>query len=149
MAGFEWKYNVGGGEPLILSIFAKNTETLTKGDIGQADTGEVDLAVTSDASLIGEIVGASDPADEKSSGVITAVNSTTKIKVIASPDAVYEVTDANARNMGDTLDISRATGAQGVAASANTEFVVVETSLSTEKTRVMIVGDSHYLAKAL
>ncbi len=146
MAGFEWKYNVSGGRPLIHTIFAKNTETLTKGDIGNADTGEVDLAVTGDNDLIGIILGAFDPADELA-GVITSVDSTTRIKVQNNPDAVYAVTDANARNMGALLDITGATGAQGVTTASGNEFVVVETSLASELTRVMIAVSANYLLR--
>ncbi len=147
MAGFEWKYNVYSGKrPLILTIIAKNTETLTKGDIGNADTGEVDLAASGDNDLIGVINGAFDPADEVA-GVVTAVNSVTRIKVTANPDAVYEATDANARNMGALLDLSGTTGAQGLTTASGNEFVVVETSLASEKTRVMIAVSANYLLR--
>lgn len=146
MAGFEWKYNVSGGRPLLLTIFVKSTATLTKGDMANADTGEVDLAAQNDNDLIGAIQGALDPADEVA-GVITGVNSVTRIKVIANPDAVYEVTDANARNMGALLDVTGSTGAQGVQAASGNEFVNVETTLATEKSRLMITVSANYLLR--
>ena len=152
--GFIWRYNVYGGRPLNLPFLAKDTETLTKGDIGNIESGEVDLAVTSDASLAGIIQGAANPRDEKNSagvptpGVVSATDSTTLITVSVSPDAVYGIKDNNARLAGALLDISGATGAQTVAASSNTEFVVVERKRQdSDETRVMILPDSHYLVK--
>lgn len=155
MAGFAWRYNLSGGRPLIADLVAKDTETLTKGDILNLESGEVDLAVTSDTALIGVMLGAEDPANEKNSsgvltpGVVSCTDSTTVVKAIVNPDAVYATTDNNARNAGATLDISGATGAQGLAASANTEFVVVERKrASTDETRVMIIPGIHYLLKS-
>ena len=149
MAGFRWAYDVTGAPPITKVFFAKNTETLTKGDIANIDSGEVDLAVTTDAALAGAIVGAGPASLAKDAqGVITATDSTTEIEAIISPFAVYAVADANARDAGATLDISGATGAQTVAASSNTEFVVVETKKqAADLTYVMITPSAHYLAK--
>ena len=148
--GFEWSYNLSGGQPLILDALMKDTETLTRGDMLNVETGEVDLAVTSDAGLVGAFIGPEDPSDAKAGnpGVVEGTDSTTRVRFIANPDAVYKVTDANARNMGATLDISGTTGAQGVAASSNTEFVVVKTKrLAADKTEVMITPSAHVLVK--
>ena len=67
-----------------------------------------------------------------------------------NPDAVYgDANDTSARLAGALLDVSGATGAQTVAASSNTEFVVVERKRqSSDETRVQIASTSHYLAKA-
>ena len=65
-------------------------------------------------------------------------DSTTRIKCIVDPDAVYAVTDANARLAGATLDITGATGAQAVTTSSNKDVVVVAESSATEKTHVRI-----------
>ncbi len=150
MAGFEWKYNLSGGRPLIQTLVAKDTETLTKGDLMNLETGEVDLAVTTDTAIIGALQGAEDPDKEvnssgvKTPGVVSCTDSVTVLKVIVNPDAVYASADANARLVGATLDIAGATGAQSLAASANTEFTVVERKRTTaEDTRVIIMHALH------
>ena len=124
MAGFAWRYNLSGnGAPLIQSFFMKDTETLTKGDIGNVETGEIDLAVTSDAALAGAIMGAFNPSDEDPAGKVSGTDSTTLVKVIINPDAVYGVTDANARQPGALLDISlRKTLLQPVSADGDANF---------------------------
>ena len=148
MAGFSWKYNQGGGRPIIQVYKASDTETLTKGDIANIESGEVDLAVTSDVALLGAIQGAFDPADEASSGVITAVTTVTKIKVITNPDAVYSTPDNNARLAGAELDITGATGAQGLAGSSNNEFIVVKRKdVTNSPTFVKIRESSHLFAE--
>lgn len=149
--GFEWRYNLmGGGQPVLKTFYMKDTETFTRGDLMNVESGEVDLAVTGDTGLAGAFVGPEDPDDavDGSPGKVAGTDSTTLVKVIVNPDAVYAVADANARLAGATLDISGATGAQGVAASANTEFVVVERKRATsDDTRVMITPTAHFLWK--
>jgi hypothetical protein len=71
--------------------------------------------------------------------VISAVDSTTKVKVVVNPDAVYHVVDLNARLMGANLDISGATGAQTVAAASNNDFIVSAASGANEETLVIFV----------
>ena len=152
---FNWRYNLSAGRPLVLTYYMKDTETLTKGDIINIETGEADLGVTTDVAFAGQMLGAATPTEEKDSngvltpGVVSGTDSTTIIKAIANPDAVYGVNDANARQPGALLDISGATGAQTVGASSNTEFVVVERKNQTsDETRVQIISTNHYLAKA-
>lgn len=154
MAGFTWKYNLSGGRPLALRFIAADTETLTKGDIGNVETGRIDLGATGDLALAGAILGALDPMKEvnssgdKTPGSVYCTTAVTELQVIVNPDAIYGVTDANARNAGALLDLSGATGAQTVAAAANNEFVVVQTKRQTgDETLVMITSPSHYLAK--
>lgn len=150
--GFEWKYNVGGGRPLILTLLMKDTETLTRGDMLNVESGEVDLCATGDAAIAGVFVGPENPDDavDGKPGTVSGTDSTTLVKVIVNPDAVYEdANDTSARLAGATLDISGATGAQTLAASSNTEFVVVERKRqASDPTRVMICSSAHYLAKA-
>ena len=150
--GFEWRYNVSGGRPLILTFAMKDTETLTRGDMLNIESGEVDLMVTSDVAAAGVFVGPENPNDatDGQPGTVSGTDSTTIVKVIVNPDAVYaDANDTSARLAGATLDISGATGAQTVAASSNTEFVVVERKRqSTDETRLMICSSAHYLAKA-
>ena len=150
--GFDWRYNISGGRPLILTFAMKDTETFTRGDMMNVESGEVDLAVTSDAVIAGIFVGPENPDDavDGKPGTVSGTDSTTIVKVIVNPDAVYaDANDTSARLAGATLDISGATGAQTVAASSNTEFVVVERKRqSSDETRLMICSSAHYLAKA-
>ena len=150
--GFEWRYNLSGGRPLILTFLMKDTETLTRGDMLNIESGEVDLAATGDVALAGIFVGPENPDDavDGKPGTVSGTDSTTVVKCLVNPDAVYaDGSDSNARLAGATLDISGATGAQTVAASSNTEFVVVERKRqSSDETRVQIASTSHYLAKA-
>lgn len=133
-AGFKFMYRLYGGEPTKVKFKFKDTETLTKGDLVNLESGEVDLAATDDAALLGVVL-------ETKAGV----DSTTEIEVITDPDAVYAVYDANARNMGAPLDIAGATGAMTVAANSNTDLRVVANSLATEWTLVMIAPGEHAL----
>ena len=150
--GFEWRYNVSGGRPQNLTILMADTETLTRGDMLNVASGEVDLAATADVGLAGIFVGPENPDDavDGKPGTVAGTDSTTLVKVIVNPDAVYaDANDTSARLAGALLDISGATGAQTVAASSNTEFVVVERKRqASDETRLQICSTSHYLAKA-
>tara|TARA_R110000824_G_scaffold20903_12_gene78395 strand:+ start:551 stop:1018 length:468 start_codon:yes stop_codon:yes gene_type:complete len=150
--GFDWRYNISGGRPLILTFVMKDSETLTRGDMLNLESGEVDLAATADVAIVGVFVGPENPDDsvDGKPGTVAGTDSSTIVKAIANPDAVYaDANDTSARNAGATLDISGATGAQTVAASSNTEFVVVERKRqSSDETRLQICSTSHYLAKA-
>ena len=134
MAGFTFAYRESGGAPTIRDLLFKDTETLTKGDLANLETGEVGLAATSDANLLGVVL-------ETKSGT----DSTTRIKCIVDADAVYSVVDANARLTGATLDIAGATGAQTVAASSNADFIVAAESSATEPTLVKFQHGEHWL----
>ena len=150
--GFEWRYNVSGGRPLILTFYMADTETFTRGDMMNVASGEVDLAATADVGLAGIFVGPENPdeAVDGKPGTVAGTDSTTIVKVIVNPDAVYaDANDTSTRLAGALLDISGATGAQTVAASSNTEFVVVERKRqASDETRLQICSTSHYLAKA-
>lgn len=137
MAGFTFRYRKGGGAPTIQKIIAADT-SFKKGDLVNLESGQADLAVTSDANLLGVVLATY-------SGLTAG---TDKIEVITDPDAVYGVTDANARAIGATLDIAGASGAQGVAASSNKEFVVEADSTAAQETLVKINADAHYDSKA-
>ncbi len=137
MAGFKFAFRESGGAPTIVDLLFKDTETLTKGDLVNLETGEVDLAATADANLLGVAL-------ETKAGT----DSTTRIKVIVDEDAVYSVVDANARLLGATLDVAGATGAQTVATSSNKEFVVARESSATEPTLVKFNTGKHAFNKA-
>ena len=131
--GFRFKYRLSGARPTIQSLLFKDTETLTKGDLLNLETGEVDLGATNDTTFAGVAL-------ETKAGT----DSTTRILVITDWDAVYEVYDANARLTGATLDIAGTTGAMTVAASSNVDLMVVAESTATEPTLVMIAHGEHY-----
>jgi hypothetical protein len=137
MAGFRYAYRESGGSPTIQSLLCKDTETLTKGDMANLETGEIDLGATGDANFLGVILQTAAGTD-----------STTRFDVITDDDAVYEITDANARLLGATLDISGATGAQTVTTSSNKEFVVVAESSASEPTLVKFNTGKHLKNKA-
>jgi methionine aminopeptidase len=137
MPGFRFRYRLSGGAPTIQTVVFKDTETLTKGDMVNLETGQADLGATADTNFLGA-------AQETKPGV-TAV---TRIEVITDPDAVYGVDDANARVKGATLDLAGATGAQAVAASANKEFVVVADTSASEETLVRFNVGKHVDNKA-
>lgn len=130
--GFKYRYRLSGGPPTIQNLLFKDTETLTKGDLVNLETGEVDLAATNDSGLLGAVL-------ETKSGT----DSTTRIEVITDPDAVYAVYDANARLAGATLDVAGTTGAMTVGASSNVDLIVVAESTATEETLVMIAHGEH------
>lgn len=134
---FNFRYRESGGAPTIVDLLFKDTETLTKGDLVNLESGEVDLAATADTNLLGVVL-------ETKAGT----DSTTRIKVIIDEDAVYGVVDNNARLLGATLDVSGATGAQTVAASSNKEFVVARESSATEETLVRFNTGKHAFNKA-
>lgn len=133
MAGFTFRYRLSGGAPTIQVLKAKDTETLTKGDLLNLEAGEVDLAATADAALLGVCLDTG-----------ARVDSTTDVTFISDKDAVYGVADANARVQGALLDIAGTTGAQGVAAASNNEFIVAAPSSATEETLVMINTAKHW-----
>ena len=136
--GFEFRYRLCWKPPTIRDLLFKDTEVLTKGDIGNLETGEVDLAATGgDTGLLGAICE-----------TVSGTDSTTRVKVIVDADAVYGVTDATARLVGAALDITGTTGAQTVAAKGDDDLVVVTESTTAEETLVMIHPIKHYAYNA-
>lgn len=137
--GFRFAYKLSGGAPTILDLpLAADTVTAV-GEMMNLESGYLDDGATADTALVGIALEAQDNTGG-SSGDLYA-------KCIVDPDAVYAVTDANARVAGATLDL--ASGAQGVAASSNTDLIVVAPSSATEDTLVMIIRTSHYLGAAV
>lgn len=132
MAGFSFRYRLSGGAPTIQVLKAKDTETLTKGDMLNLETGALDLGATADTGFLGVCLDTG-----------ARVASTTDVSFIRDADAVYGVTDANARLSGATLDVAGATGAQGVATSSNKEFVVVAPSSASQETLVRFNVGKH------
>ena len=137
MAGFTFRYRLSGGAPTIQKIISADT-AFKAGDLVNLESGQADLAVTTDANLMGVVLGTY-------SGLTAG---TSKVDVITDGDAVYGVADANARAIGAPLDIAGATGAQGVAASTNKEFVVAADSTAAQETLVRFNVGKHYQNKA-
>lgn len=138
MAGFTFRASPSVPTPTIKSLTFKDTETITAGDMVNLESGEVDLGATGDTNLLGCALQ-----------TVAGVDSTSKIRCITDRDAIYAVADANARKIGDTLDLTGTTGAQGVTTSSNKEFVVVADSSATEETLVRFNATHHHESKAL
>lgn len=149
--GFDWRYNVSGGKPLVLTFLMKDSETLTLGDLLNLESGEVDLLATGDTAAVGLFMGPDDPDDavDRKPGTVSGTDSTTVVRAIVNPDAVYaDVDDTNARLPGALLDVSGATGAQAIASASNNEFVVVaRKKQSSDETFVQFTAPTHYLSK--
>jgi len=132
--GFHFRYYRSNGSkiPVTKKYLFKDTETLTKGDFLNLEvTGtvaEVDLFATGgDTGLIGV-----------ANQTLAGTDSTTWIEVILdnSGDAVWAVTDANARAETTELDVSGTTGAQTVATDGDSDIIVMSNSTATEPTLV-------------
>lgn len=127
--GFHFVGYIGGEKaPVIRKYTFKDTETLTKGDAINLESGEVDLFATGgDTGLIGV-------ANETKAGT----DSTTEIEVILDfqGQGLWAITDANARNEGAELDITGATGAQTLGADGDSDVIVAFNSTASEPTIV-------------
>lgn len=135
--GFRFRYRLCGQPETYQDILCKDNETLTKGDMANLESGEIDLGATGDTNFVGLIAETA-----------VGVDSTTRFKVIVDADAVYGVYDPVARLKGATLDIAGATGAQTIATSSNKEFVVVAESSASEETLVRFNVGKHHDNKA-
>jgi hypothetical protein len=133
MAGFTFAYRQSGGAPTIQEFVFKDSETLTKGDLVNIESGQADLAATNDTGLAGVALE-----------TVAGTTGVSTIRVITDQDAVYSVVDANARENGATLDITGTTGAQTVTTSSNVDVQVVAKSSATEPTLVKINHVDHY-----
>lgn len=131
MSGFTFAYRVSGDAPTIQNLLFAAEETLTIGDLVTASGGGVKLGATAGSKFLGGVLNTK------------AGKTTDRIEVITDPDAVYSVVDANARKIGDTLDLAGATGVQKLAASSNKEFVVVAESSASEPTLVRFNTGKH------
>ena len=131
-AGFRFRGRVSKMPPTIQTLTIKDTETLTKGDLVNLESGEIDLAATNDNALLGVVLNTAAGTD-----------STTTYEVIVDADAIYGVYDASARVKGATLDISGTTGAMTVTTSSNADVTVYAPSTADEETLVMITHGEH------
>jgi len=134
-AGFRYRGTLSGGlgaAPWIQDVLAADTATYYKGDLVNLETGELDPVATNDSAILGAVLE-----------TVSCTDSTTYVKVICNPDAVYGVYDANARLIGAQLDISTTAGAMTVTTDSNHDLVVVANSSATEETLVMIAHGKH------
>lgn len=138
MPGFTWAYNKNGGAPTVQKAVFKDSETLTRGDMINLESGLADLGATADSTFVGVAVQ-----------TVAGTSGSSTIEYISDEDAVYSVVDANARKKGATLDLSGATGAQGVTTSSNKEFVVEADSSASQPTLVRFNTGKHLNNKAL
>jgi hypothetical protein len=129
---FEWAYSLDGSDPIIQEFVVKASAVISLGELCNLESNEADAGATNDAAFIGI---ATEDVDNTVDGHT--------VHCIVNRYAVYKCADANARLVGDTLDI--ATGAQGVAASSNVDLRIVKSSTATEPTYVMIAPGEHWL----
>jgi hypothetical protein len=138
--GFEYSHRPNGKAPTVQEFPAKSGQTdLSGGMLVNLESGEIDIAVSNDSALLGVVLGPSDPDED-----ITALSAGAMVEVITDPDAVYRVTDANARVAGASLDI--AAGALAVTTDSNHDLRVVATSTSAQPTHVQISQANHAFA---
>lgn len=138
MPGFSFRFRPSGETPTIQSLVAGFTGQITRGDVVSLNaSGQIILGVTTSTNLQG--------VAQETKAVTSGV---TKVEVIVDADAVYGVADANARVKGAPLDLAGATGAQGVAASLNKEFVVVADKSASQETLVRFNIGKHADNKA-
>lgn len=131
MAGFVFAYSLSNTAPIIEKMIVKASVVLSKGEMCNLESNEVDTAAAADTALLG--------------ATVEAVDNTVDghyVHVIVNEDAVYRVTDANARSKGDLLDL--ASGALGVTTASSNTLIVVEDSTATEPTLVTF-NATHYL----
>ena len=147
MAGFIWAYNLSGGRELVYEFVMSDTDTLTVGDLLNIESGEVDLAIASDADMLGPMAGASDPDDNVAgqAGRVAGTDSVTKVRATVNPDAVLTAIDLNARLAAVNLDLAGATGAQVYTSATQNTFLVVKDSSAVEETLSIIEPGEHYL----
>jgi len=129
--GFKFAGTFYGGPnaaPIYKDFYFKDTETLTKGDVLNLESGEVDLAATDDTAFIGV-----------AAETVAGTDSTTQIRVIVNPDAVWSVYDPNARAIGAQLDITGTTGQMTVATDSNHDVYVCGGLGADERTLVRFV----------
>jgi hypothetical protein len=121
MAGFRFKYMLNGGVVYLTSFTVKSGASINKGDICKITSGEAEPAASGDITIFGVA------ANDADSGETVKLYPT---------NAVYGVTDANARNCGEGIDISATS--DGVTTKSNADLAIVRNSTSSEETLVAV-----------
>lgn len=127
-AGFQWAGSIDGSEPIIRRFTVKASAVISRGEMCNLESGEVDAGATNDAAFLG-------PAVED---VDNTVDGHT-VQVITNPGAIYAIADANVRAAGDKLDL--ASGGLGVTTDSNHDFIVWADSAADEPTLVTWYGN--------
>jgi uncharacterized protein YbcI len=133
MSGFTFRYRLSGKPPTVRGFPFDAPATLGRGDLLNLRSGEVMLGKTGDTALVGAALEGLDGDPSQ-----------TSIRTIVDPDAVYGVTDPRSRRKGSTLDLAGESGAQGVSAGVNHDFVVDVASREDDETLVRIATANHY-----
>ena len=94
------------------------------------ESAEADAGVTNDSNFIG---AACEAVDNTVDGHY--------VEAISNPGAIYAVDDANARSVGDKLDL--ASGGLGLATDSNHDFIVWKSCTADEPTLV-IFNQTHF-----
>jgi uncharacterized protein YbcI len=132
MGGFHFRYRLNSAPPTLEHLPLRHAETLRKGDVVKLEAGEVALAATGDANLLG---AAQEPMEN--------TGGSTWVEVITDADAVYAAADGDFRRAQDSLDLTGSSGAHGVRDGPNGDFAVVAGSSGTEETLVRISVGRH------
>lgn len=127
-AGFYWVGSIDGSEPIIREFTVKASAVISRGEMLNLESGEVDAGVTNDAAFLGP---ATQDVDNTVDGHVC--------KCIVNPGAIYEVVDNNIRVAGDKLDL--ASGGLGLTTDSNHDFLVWKDSTATEPTQVIWFGN--------
>jgi len=131
MAGFRFKYMLGGGVVYLTSFTAASGASISKGDLCKVTSGEAELAASGDSTVFG--AAAND----------AVAGETVKLY---PPDSVYSCADASARNCGDVLDVNATS--DGVTTKSNDDLIVVRNSASSEDTLVTLHSNAKIFANA-
>lgn len=127
MAGFWWAGSLDGSEPIIQKQVVKASAVLSKGEMTNLESGEIDAGAAADTALVGVTV---EDVDNTVDGHY--------VHVIVNPNAIYGVVDANARVAGTLLDL--ASGGMGLTTDSSHTFMVVADSAADEPTLVTFNG---------
>ena len=131
MAGFVFKYMLGGGVVYLTSFPVKDGESIVKGALCKITGGEAEPADSNDATMFGAA------ANDAGEGEIVK---------LYPPDSVYAIVDANERKCGDALDLNATS--DGVATKSNDDLVVVRNSAATEDTLVALHNNAKIFINA-
>lgn len=128
MAGFKFAGSKDGSQPIIRKFVVADTVVLSRGEVVNLESGEVDAGATNDTAFVGVCT---ESVDNTNDGL--------SVSVITNPGAIWAVEDANARVAGATLDL--ASGGMGLSASVNADFIVWADSAADEPTLVVFNGN--------
>ena len=131
MAGFVFKYMLGGGVVYLTGFTVKTGETITKGMMCKITSGEAEPSDSADTSMFG--VAAND----------AAAGETVKLY---PPDSVYAIVDASARSCSDCLDL--AAGSAGITTKTNADFVCVRNTSASDDSLVALHANAKIFANA-